>query len=165
MRIGELANITGMEAEIAVPAQDLEQVREGQTVTVRAMGNALAAEGTISFISSVMGEASRAAIAHVEFPNTENRWREGLFVEADIVLQVTEVPVAVKSAAIQTFRDWQVVFARFGDQFEVRPIELGLRDGDWVEITEGIGAGQAYATDNAFVLKAELGKAGASHDH
>ena len=81
------------------------------------------------------------------------------------MLQVIEVPVAVKSAAIQTFRDWQVVFARFGDQFEVRPIELGRRDGDWVEIVSGLGAGQAYATDNAFVLKAELGKAGASHDH
>jgi membrane fusion protein, heavy metal efflux system len=161
----ELANITGMEAEIAVPAQDLDQVREGQTVTVRVLGNALAAEGTISFISSVMGEASRAAIAHVEFPNVDKHWREGLFVEADIVLKSAEVPVAVKAAAIQTFRDWQVVFARFGDQFEVRPIELGLRDGDWVEITAGIAAGQAYATDNAFVLKAELGKSGASHDH
>ena len=161
----ELANISGMEAEIAVPAQDLDQVREGQTVTVRAIGSGLTAEGEVSFISSTMGEASRAAIAHVEFPNPDNRWREGLFVEADIVLEMAEVPVAVKTDAIQTFRAWQVVFARYGDQFEVRPLTLGRRDGGWVEVTSGIAAGQSYATDNAFVLKAELGKAGASHDH
>ena len=161
----ELANLSGMEAEIAVPAQDLDQVREGQTVTVRAIGSGLTAEGKVSFISSTMGEASRAAIAHVEFPNPDTRWREGLFVEADIVLAMAEVPVAVKSDAIQTFRDWQVVFARYGEQFEVRPLTLGRRDGGWVEVTSGIGAGQRYATDNAFVLKAELGKAGASHDH
>ena len=81
-----------------------------------------------------------------------------------IVDKVT-ASLAVKASAIQTFRDWKVVFIRVGDFFEVRPVELGRRDGEWVEVLSGLAAGQRYAAENSFVLKAELGKGGASHDH
>ncbi len=49
--------------------------------------------------------------------------------------------------------------------FEVRPVEVGRSDGQWVEIVSGLNAGQKYAATNSFVLKAELGKVGATHDH
>ena len=35
----------------------------------------------------------------------------------------------------------------------------------WVEITSGIDAGQRYVAKNSFVLKADVGKSGAEHDH
>ena len=75
------------------------------------------------------------------------------------------VPVAVSVDAIQTFRDWQVVFAQYGDWFEVRPLELGRRDDQWVEVVTGLSVGERYAATNSFVLKAELGKSGASYEH
>ena len=49
--------------------------------------------------------------------------------------------------------------------FEVRPLELGRSDGQWVEVVKGLSAGERYAATNSFVLKAELGKSGATHDH
>jgi len=54
---------------------------------------------------------------------------------------------------------------QYGNQFEARPLELGRSDGKWVEVLSGITAGEKYAGKNSFVLKADLGKAGASHDH
>ncbi|MCA1852010.1 MAG: HlyD family secretion protein, partial [Beggiatoa sp.] len=75
------------------------------------------------------------------------------------------VPVAVAAEAIQSYRDWSVVFVQYGDLFEVRPLELGSRDRQWVEVVQGLSAGERYATRNSFVLKAELGKSGATHDH
>ena len=161
----ELANISEMEVEVAVYPQHLDQIKIGQKVQVRALGADLSAEGTISFVGAQVGESSRAAIAHVEFANPDGRWREGQFVETDIVLEEATVPVAVKAEAIQIFRDWQVVFAQYGDQYEIRPVTLGRSSGEWVEVTEGLDAGQPYVAHNAFVMKAELGKSGATHDH
>ncbi len=49
--------------------------------------------------------------------------------------------------------------------FEAQPVELGRRDGERVEIVSGLAAGQRYVATGSFVLKAEAGKSGASHDH
>ena len=104
-------------------------------------------------------------LARVELPNPDGAWRPGLFVTGDVIVEEGEVPVAVKAEALQTYRDWTVVFVREGDVFEVRPVELGRRDQTSVEILSGVESGQQYAASNSFVVKAELGKAGASHDH
>ena len=34
-----------------------------------------------------------------------------------------------------------------------------------VEVLNGIQPGELYVTENSFLLKADIGKSGASHDH
>ena len=75
------------------------------------------------------------------------------------------MPLAVKASALQTFRDWDVVFMADGGMFEIAILELGRRDSEWVEVVSGLKAGQKYVTENSFIIKADLGKSGASHDH
>jgi cobalt-zinc-cadmium efflux system membrane fusion protein len=101
----------------------------------------------------------------VRFNNVGQRWRVGQQIHAHVVDGQVNAAVAVREDALQTFRDWTVVFVRVGDQFEVRPVELGQRADGFVEVLSGLQAGQVYAAGNSFLLKAELGKAGASHDH
>jgi cobalt-zinc-cadmium efflux system membrane fusion protein len=88
-----------------------------------------------------------------------------LYVTVDVIEDVVEVPVAVPVEAIQTFRDWQVVYGKHGDTYEIKPVELGRSDGEWIEVISGLEAGDEYVVKNSFVLKAELGKASASHAH
>jgi cobalt-zinc-cadmium efflux system membrane fusion protein len=88
-----------------------------------------------------------------------------LFVTVSLVREAAMVPVVVSVDAIQTFRDWQVVFVRYGDYFEARPLELGRSDGEWVEVKQGLARGERYAALNSFAVKAEIGKLGATHDH
>jgi len=40
-----------------------------------------------------------------------------------------------------------------------------VRDTERSEITSGLEAGERYVADNSFVIKAELGKAEAEHEH
>ncbi len=75
------------------------------------------------------------------------------------------MPLAVRRAGIQGFRDFQVVFARFGDTYEVRMLELGISDAEWIEVTGGLSAGTEYVTGNSYLIKADIEKSGASHDH
>jgi len=74
-------------------------------------------------------------------------------------------PMVVREDALQTYRDWDVVFLRVGDDFEVRPLELGEKFNGFVEVKSGLKVGQKYAAGNSYLIKAELGKSGASHDH
>jgi cobalt-zinc-cadmium efflux system membrane fusion protein len=56
------------------------------------------------------------------------------------------------------------VFVRTAEGFEARGITLGRQDARLAEVTAGLNAGERIATTNTFILKAELGKAGAGHD-
>ena len=160
-----IADLSTVWGDITVYPKDIRTVRIGQNVTVQSKDLGVAATGRISFIGPLLGEQSRAASAHVDIPNPKGLWRPGLFVTVEIVQEEVLVPIAVLAEAIQTFRDWQVVFVQYGNQFEVRPLELGRSDGKWVEVVSGLSPGEKYATKNSFVLKADLGKSGASHDH
>ena len=68
-------------------------------------------------------------------------------------------------AALQRFRDWDVVFVRFGDDYEIRPLELGRRDGVNVEVLGGLKAGDPVVVEQSYIVKADIEKSGASHDH
>lgn len=160
-----VADLSTVWVNVTVYAKDLTAVRVGQEVTVRSEALATEATGKIVYIGELVGGEARAATARVVLPDPERRWRPGLFVTVSVVSEEVVVPVAVKREALQKFRDWDVVFVRVGDLFEARPLELGRREGEWIEVVSGLAAGERYATANSFILKADVGKAGASHDH
>ncbi len=160
-----IADLSSVWGEITVYAKDLNLVRLGQEVTVKSAALDLMASGTLSYLGPLVGEETRSAQARVHIANPDGRWRPGLFVTVEVVQEEVTVPVAVAAEAIQTYRDWSVVFAQFGELFEARPLELGRSDAQWVEVVKGLSAGERYAARNSFVLKAELGKSGATHDH
>ncbi len=160
-----IADLATVWADMTIFPADLNRVKVGQKVKVKAAALGAEADGVISHVGALIGEQTRTAKARVTLRNPDQRWRPGLFVSIDVVQDETEVAVAVPLTAIQMLRDWKVVFARFGDVFEVRPVELGRSDGESVEIVKGLNPGTRYAATNSFVLKADIGKAGASHDH
>ncbi len=160
-----IADLSTVWVDVTVYAKDLNLVRVGQKVTVQAKTLGLEEQGTLAYVGPLIGEETRSAKALVILLNRNGEWRPGLFVTVNLLQEEVTVPVAVKAEAIQSYRDWSVVFAKFGDQFEVRPLTLGRRDAEWVEVLEGLSPGQEYVSKNSYLLKAELGKAGASHEH
>lgn len=160
-----IADLSTVWAEMTIYPKDLSSVKLGQQVMVHASALNAEAEGRVSYVGSLIGEQTRSAKARVTLPNPQRSWRPGLFVTVDLVQDETAVPVAVAVDAIQTYRDGKVVFGRYGEFFEARPVELGRGDGQTIEVLRGLSPGTPYAAKNSFVLKADLGKAGASHDH
>ena len=160
-----VADLSTVWAEMTIYPKDLNSVKLGQQVTVRATALNTESEGRVSYVGSLVGEESRSAKARVTLENPDRSWRPGLFVTVELVQDEAEVPVAVPVDAVQTYRDWNVVFGRFSEFFEVRPVKLGRSNSQWVEVIQGLAPGNNYAATNSFILKADLGKAGASHDH
>lgn len=160
-----VADVSTVWTAVTVYPKDLNVIRVGQKVAVKATAYDVESEGAVTYISTLIGGQTRTATARVELDNSDGKWRPGMFVNAELVAEEIAVPVAVSVDAIQTFRDWSVVFGRYGQYFEARPLELGRSDGEMVEVFDGLSQGEQYAGGNSFALKAELGKAGATHDH
>lgn len=164
-RIFAIADLSTIWVDVTVYAKDIGMVRAGQSATVRSSDLGSEITGRVSYVGPLVGQETRAAMARIILPNANGRWRPGLFVTVRLVREATTVRLAVPSDAIQTFRDWQVVFVRYGNEFEARPLELGRSDGTWVEVLSGLKAGERFAAVNSFAVKAEIGKLGATHDH
>ena len=161
----EVANLSTVWADVSIPTKNLGLVKVGQRVTVRAAAFEQSTAGTITYIAPLVAEQSRTATARVVLANVKQNWLVGLPVNIDLVAEEVTVPLAVSIEAIQNLQYGDVVFGRYGDYFEARPVELGRRDSKYVEVLSGLNLGEQYAAGNSFVVKAELGKAGASHDH
>jgi len=160
-----VVDLSSVWVEVSVYAKDLGAVRQGQEAVVVSTDLGTESTGRLDFIGRLVGEETRSAVARLTLPNAGGLWRPGLFVTVKLVREETTVPLAVSADAVQTFRDWQVVFIKSGDWFEARPLELGRTDGQWVEVVSGLEAGDQYAATNSFAVKAEIGKLGATHDH
>ena len=97
--------------------------------------------------------------------NSDGRWATGTYVTGTISVSEFAVSLAVRRTGLQSFRDFTVVYAQFGDQYEVRMLDLGREDDDWAEVLGGLEPGTRYVTTNSYVLKADVEKSGATHDH
>lgn len=161
----QISDLSTVWAEMTIYAKDINTVKVGQKVTIKATAFEAETTGTISYVGALVGEQSRTAMARVVINNTHQTWLPGLPVNIELLSEEVKVPLAVSVEGIQTLRDWSVVFGRYGDYFEARPLKLGRRDDKYAEVLEGLQVGEKYAAGNSFLIKADLGKAGASHDH
>lgn len=161
----EITDLSQVWIDLHAFGSSAARLQPGQPVVVRAAFGELSAEAALDRVLPIAAADSQSVIARVRLPNADNRWRPGLGVSADVVVATREVPLAVKIAGLQRFRDFTVVFAQVGDTYEVRMLELGARDADVVEVLEGITPGTRYVTVQSFLIKADVEKSGASHDH
>ena len=159
-----VADLGEVWVELTVYQRDLPRVRVGQGVRVVDTQSGTEAQGSISYLSPLLGEATRTATARVVLAN-DGAWRPGSFVEGRVAVDERPVDVMVPKGALQTFEGRTVVFVQTPDGFEPRPVEVGLENDTHVELRSGLVPGQAYAATGSFTLKAQLEKSGFANGH
>ena len=160
-----IADLSSVWVEITLFPRDVARVRVGQSVRVLSPEANLRGEGRVAYVAPFGEHANQTFGARVLLDNADRRWVPGLHVTAEVRLSEARVPLAVRSEAVQTLEGRSVVFVRNADGFEPKPVQLGRRDGEQVEVLSGLSAGATYAARNSFILKAELGKGEAEHAH
>lgn len=160
-----LSDLSTVWVDLHAHRSDAPKLRAGQRLQIQPSTGGDPLESEIAYVAPVASESSQTLLARAVVPNGEARLHPGFFVSAEAVVEEPEVPVAVRASAVQDLGRGDVVFVREGDVFEASPVELGRRDAVFAEVLSGLGAGRIYAAENSFVLKADVGKSGASHDH
>lgn len=160
-----ISDLSTVWAEFVVSARDLERVRVGETALIRSAASDGEAEGKVSYVGSLLGEQTRTAKARITLKNPNLAWRPGLFVTVEVLTAKAAVPVAVQADAVQDVDGNSVVFVAGPNGFVAQRVNTGRSDGRLVEIRDGLRSGTRYAARNSFVLKSDLGKDAAGHQH
>lgn len=165
-RLYTIADLSTVWIDFAIYPQNVGAVRRGQKVRiVSEAGVDLSAEGVIHYVGPLLEQDTRVSYGRVILPNSQGRWQPGLYVNAIITVSEASAPVAVPEEAIVRLPGGPAVFRAAGNTFRAQLVVTGRSDGTFTEVVQGLEAGAPIVVKNAFLLKAELGKSEASHDH
>jgi membrane fusion protein, heavy metal efflux system len=160
-----VADLSTVWVELALFPRDRSRVETGQSVRVQTADGGPVGEGRIVFVSALSSGATQSLSARVQLDNRDGRWSPGLYVQAQVAIGESKLALAVPAAALQELESGTSVFVDDADGLEPRVVKTGRSDGRVVEILEGLQAGDAVVGEGSFVLKAELGKGEAEHEH
>ncbi|MFT4765190.1 MAG: cobalt-zinc-cadmium efflux system membrane fusion protein [Oleispira sp.] len=160
----QVSDLSKVWVNLSAFPENIERLKEGQRAKIYDLHDHENAIGEISYIAPQMS-GGHIARARAIIDNQQGHWRPGMHIKADVEVSTRTIPIAVKVDALQTMEDKTVVFKRHGNKFETTPVEVGEKDGQWAEILSGLSAGDNYVSENSFLIKADILKSGASHDH
>jgi cobalt-zinc-cadmium efflux system membrane fusion protein len=161
-----IADPTKLHAEFFVYPRDAERVRVGQQVEVRALSSEVRLRAKVEAVLPTADLASQTLLAHVHLPpGASTSFRPGMGVEGGFQVGARQTALAVRTKALQRVRDATVVFAKVGDTYTARKLRLDRQTPEWTEVLGGLEPGTEYVTDGAFLIRADIEKSGASHDH
>lgn len=159
-----IANVSDVWAEFHVFPRDIDHIQSGQKVRIISFEGNHTSEAMITLVSPVAEASSQTIVARVTLPNTEGLWHSGMTVRGDVMVNEKQVLLGVKKSAIQRMEGKTVIFIQDGDRYSMRPIKIGMSDSDWVEVLDGLKEGEVYVSENSFLIKADIGKAGAKDE-
>lgn len=133
-------------------------------------------EGTVAFIAPVVDPTTRTAQVRIEVPRAalgNGAMKPGMFAQVEIVAAepggAEPVPqVAVPQEAVQTVEGGPAVFVPVAGEpntFQKRALSVGPAVGGLVPVLAGLVEGERFVEAGSFILKAELGKGSAAHEH
>jgi membrane fusion protein, heavy metal efflux system len=153
----EIVDTSSMRADIEIPETELRRVRVGQEVVITT--DALPGtefKGTIDYIAPDVARETRTVKARATLANPDGTLRANMFGRARIALGGTVDTVLVPRMAVQRVDIVDLIFVKLGEsEYEVRRVKTGVREGDSVEVTQGIKADEKIVTEGSFLLKTE----------
>jgi len=161
-KISDLSNVW---AEFHVFPKDLNHVQKGLPVRVHTLDDDRESQANIELMLPTADRLSQTVLAVVTLDNQQGQWRPGMTVEGDVTVKEKQVAVVVETSALQMLEDKQVIFVQEGENYEARPVEIGLSGNKTVEILSGLKAGEIYVAGGSFIIKADIGKEAAEHSH
>jgi cobalt-zinc-cadmium efflux system membrane fusion protein len=159
-----IADLSKVHVDLTIFPRDRARLRPGQRIEVRAAEGDTSGTGVLEYIVPPVGMGT-AALAHVELDNGQGQWTPGQFVTARAIVREGQVPLVVPLTAVQAWRESDAVFVAEGDRYQVIPVVLGRRDDVSVEVLEGLEPGARVVVGNSYLVKADIEKSGAAHDH
>jgi len=156
-----VADLRELWASLDVHESDVSYLQLGAEVELSVDANpGRMFKGKLALLDPQLGNATRAVRARVSVANPEGLLRPGLFVRAQIKLPADESGrLLIASGAVQPLGEQDVAFVeREPGSFEIRPVRIGRRSVDVVEIIDGVSSGERIAVEGAFLLRGEASK-------
>lgn len=158
--IFHIANTDRLWLEVRVAESDIGRIGQPTGAAFRVDGFDQEFEiierkgGRVVGFGNAIDLVTRTAPLLFEFPNPDKRLRIGMAARANVFAGKLIDVVAVPASAVIDDNGQPVVYVqRTGEAFERRPVQLGLRDGDWIEVKSGVAAGERVVSNGAYQVR------------
>jgi cobalt-zinc-cadmium efflux system membrane fusion protein len=158
-----VADNSRMWIKLDVPMSELSRMKIGQDISFSADGLEKPAAGKITWISTEVDDKTRTVEVRGEVPNTDGHLLANIFGRAKVSVAEKAQATVVPASAVQWDGTHHLVFVKVNDEVYVaRTVEIGIRDGDLVEVTN-LRPADPVAVGGSYSLLAQLnrGKLGA----
>jgi len=161
--LGEIIDLDRLVVSSGVRSGEVAKVRRGQPVTLTldsvAAGTpapvAPETSGKVVFVGAAIDNRTDQVTVRVSVPRGAG-WRPGQYLRVRIAVEARPNRLAVPVESIVTREGASRIAIVEGDRAVFRPVQVGLRDGNLVEVAgEGLKAGLTVVTAGAYGLPQE----------
>lgn len=161
----EIADLSELWVDLHIFGADAQHITAGVPVRVTRLSDGLTAETPLERVLPGTATASQSTVARATIRNLDGLWRPGSAVKARVTVDQAPAKLVVPVTALQTAEDQDVVYVQQGDTYRVRPVKLGRRDAERVEVLDGLKAGERVVVAQSFLVKADIEKSTVEEDH
>ncbi len=132
-------------------------------------------EGKLTYLSARVDADTRTVRARIDVPNPDAKLRPGMFVEVDLFdphvrengKRESRQPAVPENAVVRDGDAFVLFVAQSDRRFARRVVEIGRQSGGWIEILDGVEAGEPVVVEGAFLLKSAFAESslGGGHTH
>jgi RND family efflux transporter MFP subunit len=145
--------------EARIPETDLARLGEGKAALVELPGTrgtfaSLEGKARRVFLGPEVDPATRTVPLLFEVDNKEGALRVGSVLTLHLETARSEDALAVPASAVVEEEARPIAFVQLsGETFEKRYLKLGLKDGGWIQVLEGLAEGERVVTKEAMALR------------
>lgn len=151
--ITTLDDTSSIKVDFSVPENYLSELSTGQAVTART--NAWPGRtftGKVLSVDSRVDQATRAVTVRAVVPNREALLKPGMFLTVSVA-QDRRPALVIPEEALVPEQARQFVYVMQGTSVAKREVKLGRREPGFVEIADGLGAGDMVVIEGTLKLR------------
>lgn len=161
----ELADLSSLWVDLHLFGGDAQHITRGLAVEITRLSDGVHATTQLDRVLPGTATASQSTVARATIENSDGQWRPGSAVRARVTVSQREAALVVPISALQTFEGETVVFIRQGEQYAPRRVKIGQRDATTAEVVGGLAGGEDIVVEQSYLIKADLEKESAAHEH
>ena len=152
-KIATIVRTSTLRLKIDVPEQSIGKISTGQTISLQTTAYPdRNFAGTVARIAPGVSTSARTMTVEADVPNSEGLLKPGQFATVRIAQSKPEPAIMVPTAAVRTDGDVSRVFVIKDGAAHEKLVQLGLPEGDLIQIKQGLVEGDVVATSNVNVL-------------
>lgn len=148
-------NISRLIAKGHIPQSEAAQLKVGNPAQLKVPGMDDPIEGKVTLVSPALDPGSTTIEVWVEAKKANPNLRPGITVQVAMVAKTVKEAVVVPAAAVYKNPEGNgnyVLVAGTDDKAHVKPVQLGIRNGEDAQIASGINAGDPVITSGGYAV-------------
>ncbi|HKQ85416.1 MAG TPA: efflux RND transporter periplasmic adaptor subunit [Candidatus Acidoferrales bacterium] len=150
-------NLSSIVARAHIAQDQASRLKTGDSATISSTDVNKPLQGKVTLVSPALDPASTTVEVWVQAPNPGDKLKPGANVRVNIVAQTVQNAIVIPAAALltETNGSTSVMVIGADNKPKQQDVKVGIRNGDNVQITDGLKLGDQVATTGAYELSTE----------